>query len=108
MNIKQFINQKAPQLAYYLKGFWEQRIPYRELDLYFWDTLEEWHQHAVRPDYPYTQKERVFWHVLHQMHFWPEDTLSNDRHLKDELSVCLQFLEDEGYYCPLDCIGIRP
>lgn len=106
--IRKFINQKAPQLAYFLRGFWQGKIPYRELDLFFWDTMEEWAQINVVPDHPYSQQERVFWHLLHQMHFWPADTLLNERHLREELVVCIDFLLEEGAYCPLDCVGVRP
>ena len=106
--MKKFIDQKAPQLAFYVRGFWDRKIPFSELELFFWDTMEEWNQHKFQHDLPYSQKERVFWHVLHQTHYWPEQTLLTNQHLIDELSVCLTFLQDEASYCPLDCIGIRP
>lgn len=107
MRVKNFINLKASQLAYFVRAFWEQRIPYTELDLYFWDTLEEWMQVKPNPDSPYSQKERVFWHVLHQTHYWPAQKLLTDPFLRGELETCLDYLEGEGQY-PLDCIGIRP
>lgn len=107
MNVNQFVNDKAGQLAYFVRAFWARRIPYQEVDLYCWDTLEEWAQVKRQCNEPYSQKERVFWHVLHQIHFWPEQKLLQDHFLKGELNTCLEYLEGAGQY-PLDCIGIRP
>ncbi|MCV2884462.1 hypothetical protein OE749_07125 [Aestuariibacter sp. AA17] len=107
MNVQSFIKRKSKQLPFYVRGFWEQRIPYTEVDLYFWDTMEEWAQVIDKEHEPYSQKERVFWHLLHQLHYWPEQKLLNDPYLKDELTTCIDYLEGEGEY-PLDCIGIRP
>lgn len=107
MRVVDFINSKAPQLAYYVRAFWARRIPYAEVDLYFWDTLEEWNHVTSKNNEPYSQKERVFWHLLHQLHFWSESKLLKDPYLRSELSTCLDYLEDGGQY-PLDCVGIRP
>lgn len=108
MNIQHFINSKSNQLVYYVRGFWDQLIPYKEVELFFWDTMEEWTQYANHSqDEPYSQKERAFWHLLHQLHFWPESKLRQDPYLKSEINACLECLEDKDY-CPLDFIGIRP
>ncbi|MDF2179002.1 hypothetical protein P2G88_12145 [Aliiglaciecola sp. CAU 1673] len=107
MTVQSFINRKAKQLAFFVRAFWEQKIPYREMDLYFWDTMEEWNQLAARHDEPFSQKERVFWHLLHQVHFWPESHLREDPYLRTELTTCLEYLEGDGQY-PLDCVGVRP
>lgn len=107
MTIKHFIDLKAKQLAYFVRGFWSEKIPYAEVDLYFWDTLEEWAQIKSDDSEPYSQKERVFWHLLHQLHYWSEQKLLQDPYLRSELTTCLEYLEGEGQY-PLDCIGIRP
>ena len=106
MQIASFIDQKAKQLAFYLSAFWRGELPHAELQLFFWDTLEEWAQVEDRTE-PYSQKERVFWHVLHQLHYWPEPKLAHDTLLHDELSNCLHYLEGRGL-CPFDCVGIRP
>lgn len=82
-------------------------MPHQELDLFFWDTLEEWTQVKHTQTEPYSQKERVFWHVLHQIHFWDDSKLMADPFLRGELCTCLDYLEGQGF-CPLDCIGIRP
>ena len=109
LTVKQFISQKTPQLTFYLKGLWNRTIPYNEVDLFFWDTLEEWTIVKMGPDEPYTQKERVFWHLMHQIHYWPEHKLLHDKYLREELDTCIHFLEDKTEtYLPLDCVGIRP
>jgi hypothetical protein len=106
VQIASFIDQKAKQLAFYLSAFWRGELSHAELQLFFWDTLEEWAQVEDRTE-PYSQKERVFWHVLHQLHYWPEPKLAHDTILHDELSNCLHYLEGRGL-CPFDCVGIRP
>lgn len=107
MTVHSFINRKASQLVYFVRAFWEGRIPYREVDLYFWDTMEEWSQVKDTLTQPCSQKERVFWHLLHQVHFWSEQKLLEDPYLRSELVTCLEYLEGEGQY-PLDCVGVRP
>lgn len=108
-NVSTFIQSKSKQLAFYVEGFLQKRIPYSELDLFFWDTMEEWTHIFVSTHTPYERIERVFWHVLHQVHYWPEKTMLQDPVLKEELELCLKFLEGEEHYpLPLDCIGIRP
>nr|WP_241264241.1 hypothetical protein [Bowmanella dokdonensis] len=94
-------------MAFFVRAFWDRKIPYREVDLYFWDTMEEWTQVQDRNTQPCTQKERVFWHMLHQLHFWPEHKLLEDPYLRSELKTCLEYLEGDGH-CPLDCVGVRP
>ncbi len=107
MTVQEFVNQKAQQLSFYLKSFWQGEMPFKELELFFWDTMEEWGQIAYSLTQPYTQKERVFWHVLHQLQFWTEETLLKDQVLIDELKTCVLFLDGNGH-CPFDCVGIRP
>ncbi len=107
VTVPQFIEAKIQQLSYYLRSYWHGTLPYSELDLYFWDTLEEWTQVKGSAKEPYSQKERVFWHVMHQVHFWSDSKLRRDPYLKSELETCLAYLDGEGF-CPLDCVGIRP
>lgn len=107
VTVTDFINLKKSQLAYYVRAFWGRRIHYSELELYFWDTLEEWSIVKLTLDEPYSEKERVFWHLLHQIHYWPEHKLLHDQFLRGELLNCVECLEDKGN-CPLDCVGIRP
>nr|WP_268820329.1 hypothetical protein [Paraglaciecola sp. G1-23] len=96
-------------MAFYVRGFLQKQIPYSEVDLFFWDTMEEWAQIKSGKLQPYERTEQVFWHVLHQVHYWPQNTLQEDPVLREELEICLNFLEgEERYPLPLDCIGIRP
>lgn len=107
--VQKFINAKASQLAFFIRAFMNRRIPYSEVDLYFWDTMEDWSQVKTGKHLPCGQREIVFWHLLHQIHYWPEQTLLNDLYLRGELDACLDYLESESPYpLPLDCIGIRP
>lgn len=107
MSVSVFIEDKAKQLCYYLRTFWQQELPYQELDLFFWDTMEEWSQVHYDITQPYSSAERVFWHLLHQIHYWPEEKLLHDTYLVEELANCIHYLEGKGF-CPFDCIGIRP
>lgn len=107
MTVDVFITEKAKQLCYYLRAFWQGDLPFSEMDLFFWDTMEEWSQVKDRQASPYSAKERVFWHLLHQTHFWPEDKLMYDTYLIEELTNCVLYLEEKGI-CPFDCIGVRP
>ena len=106
-SIEHFIDNKAPQLAYFVRAFWDGRIPYKEVDLHFWDTMEEWTQIEAASHEPASQKERVFWHLLHQLHFWDEQKLLKDPYLHSELKVCVEYLEGSSQV-PFDCVGVRP
>jgi hypothetical protein len=102
-----FVDNKARQLAFYTKAYFSHQIPYSEVDLYLWDTLEEWAHVSIKKEEPYTTKERVFWHLLHQISFWSENMLENDKYLRGELTNCSNYLEGAGRF-PIDCVGIRP
>lgn len=107
--ISLFVQHKSAQLSFFVRGFWSQQIPYTEIDLFFWDTMEEWADVNNGQQVPYTKTERVFWHVLHQMHYWSKNSLQYDPKLRRELEHCLVYLESDGLnIAPLDCIGIRP
>ena len=107
MTVSSFIKVKARQLVYYLRSFWRGDLPYREVNLFFWDTLEEWIQVSGRDKFPLTSEEQVFWHLMHQIQYWPQDRLLTDSVLRDELCLCVNYLEKGGFY-PFDCVGIRP
>lgn len=107
MKVDVFINEKSRQLCFYLRGFWNHDIAYTELELFFWDILEEWSQVEYDLAQPYSSKERAFWHLLHQMHFWDVEKLMHDQEIIDELQRCASYLEGHGT-CPQDCVGIRP
>ncbi|MFC3202476.1 hypothetical protein ACFOEW_11685 [Alteromonas oceani] len=107
MSISQFIEEKSRQLCFYLRAFWQGTLNYQELNYFFWDTLEEWSLYRSDDLEPSTHKERVFWHLLHQIHYWREDQLTDDEILREELTHCVAYLKGESVY-PMDCIGIRP
>ncbi|WP_111976481.1 hypothetical protein [Algibacillus agarilyticus] len=109
MIVKEFIELKKKQVSFYVKEFNAKRIPYSELNLFLWDTLEEWTQVNLAQDEPYTETERVFWHLIHLLSYWSEDKLLSDQYLKDEMLLCIEYFEFEGEgYFPFECIGIRP
>ena len=106
--IEEFVDQKSQQLRFYLNAFWLGELPHQELEYYFWDTLEEWSLVNASPISPYSHKERVFCHIMYQIHFWSERELASNVCLGQELHNCLHYLSDEAHHYPFDCVGIRP
>ena len=107
--VEKFVDRKAKQLAFYVKAYLDHQINYAEVDLFFWDTMEEWAQIEQGKQLPYSKNEKVFWHLMHQIHFWPQQSLLHDSYLRGELETCVDFLQGAGQYpFPIDCIGIRP
>lgn len=105
--MREFIDNKSPQLSYYLYSFWDNDLPYKELECFIWDTLEEWTQVENQTTEIYSVKERVFWHVLQQANYWEPTELQDELQVKPELEFCVHFLENEKH-CPFDVVGIRP
>ncbi|MCH8538037.1 MAG: hypothetical protein LAT66_09735 [Alkalimonas sp.] len=105
--LEQFIEHKTQQLIYYASRFFRGRMPHTELHLFIWDTLEEWAQFGVQLKTPQSLREQVFWHLLHQLEFWPEQQLITDHVLRQNIQHCLSYLKGCGAI-PLDCVGIRP
>lgn len=56
--VRSFVKNKSKQLAYYVRFFLQHKIPYSELDLFFWDTMEEWVQVKKGKHLPY-EKNRA-------------------------------------------------
>jgi len=107
--VRKFVDEKAKQLAYFVSAYLDHQIPFNELDLFFWDTMEEWAQIKQGKQLPYAKNEKVFWHLMHQIHFWPQHALLTDTYLRGELETCVDFLQGGGTYpFPISCIGIRP
>lgn len=102
-----FIEQKTHQLIYYIRAFWRGELCYQEIDLFFWDTMEEWLAVTNRGQAPLCSQEQVFWHLMHQIHYWPQEQLVYDRSLREDLLKCIDYLEN-GEFRPFHCIGIRP
>lgn len=102
-----FIEQKSQQLVFYASRFLRGQLPHHELHLFIWDTLEEWATLSGRPLEPPAYQEKVFWHLLHQLEYWPEQQLLQNRKLKRNLQSCLRFLAGKGLR-PENCVGLRP
>ncbi|MEN3157413.1 hypothetical protein ABC502_03400 [Alkalimonas sp. NCh-2] len=105
--LEQFIELKTRQLIFYTARYFRGRIPHQELHLFIWDTLEEWAQFGIQLKTPQNHQEQVFWHLLHQLEFWPEQQLKTDQVLQQNIQHCLSYLRGKGNI-PLDCVGIRP
>ncbi|MBL4631661.1 MAG: hypothetical protein JKY14_11060 [Paraglaciecola sp.] len=57
--------------------------------------MEEWVQVKKGRQLPTEKTEQMFWHVLHQVHYWPQRTLMEDPYLRGKIQVCLDYLENE-------------
>ena len=103
----QFIDLKSQQLIFYISRYLRGRLPHSELHVFVWDTLEEWGQLRIQSNQPYSHRERVFWHLIHQLEFWPASVLKHDKYLRRNIQDCLCYLKGYGK-APADCVGIRP
>ncbi|AAN56793.1 hypothetical protein HRJ35_20390 [Shewanella oneidensis MR-1] len=106
MTIEEFIDNKAPQLAVYGKAFLSDELDFQEVQLYLWDTLEEWQQ-LIPTSEAQTETETVFWHLLHSFNKWPDWMIRGNQYLYQQLHACCDFLSLGGQM-PSGCIGIRP
>ena len=104
---EQFINEKIEQLVYYLKAAIKHKVHYTELDTFIWDTLEEWATLNITDETPSNARERVFWHLIHELSLHSARNLDADLYLRSEVTTCIEFLDGHGSY-PIDCIGWRP
>lgn len=102
-----FIEQKSQQLIFYVSRYLRGRLPHSELHLFVWDTLEEWAQLNTEVQLPYCHYERVFWHLIHQLEYWPDKTLRENKKLRRNIQDCMCFLKGRGI-APVDCVGVRP
>lgn len=105
--VEQFINDKIVQIKAYIKAVMTQDIHHTELDQFISDTMEEWTLFSVNEETPNNAKERVFWHVMHEISLHGSQALHSDLFFKSEISTCIDFFEGRGSY-PIDCIGWRP
>ncbi|MCE9686314.1 hypothetical protein LZP73_08830 [Shewanella sp. AS16] len=106
MTTAEFIDTKAPQLAFYGKAFLSEQLEFQEVQLYLWDTLEEWQNLNPQGD-ALTDMEKVFWHLLHSFDKWPDWVLRGNQHLSKQLHDCCDYLSLGGQL-PAGCIGNRP
>lgn len=107
MRVQSFIDKRSTQLVQIMHGFWHEKLPYRELENFMWDTLDEWSNLEQTQNQLYTHKERIFWHLFHETQYVSPATLQNDKTLINEIAFCLEYLENEKA-CPLDVVGMRP
>ncbi|SEH92783.1 hypothetical protein SAMN05660691_02220 [Rheinheimera pacifica] len=105
--LNHFIDLKSQQLIFYISRYFRGRLPHSELHLFIWDTLEEWAQLSAPLQQPCSSRERVFWHLIHQLEFWPDSILQQDKLLRRNIQDCLCYLKGYGV-APPDCVGIRP
>ncbi|MBL4911428.1 MAG: hypothetical protein JKX78_15645 [Alteromonadaceae bacterium] len=107
MIIEQFIHEKTLQLNTYIKAVLAKTIHYTELDLFINDVMEEWTSLLVTEESPNSARERVFWHLIHELCLHGAQALQHDLFLKSEVNTCIDFFDGVGSY-PIDCIGWRP
>ncbi|NKF49613.1 hypothetical protein G3R49_03360 [Shewanella sp. WXL01] len=110
MTADDFIEAKAPQLAFYGKAFLDEQLEYKEIQLYMWDVLEEWQCLVNTPQSKAqlpSETEQVFWHLLHCFDKWPEWAIRGNQYLRKQVDDCCDFLNIGGKF-PDSCIGIRP
>jgi len=107
MIIDQFINDKTTQLEVYITSVIDKSLNYIELDLFVVDTMSEWTLLEVTDESPNNAKERVFWHLLHEISLHGAQTIEHNLYFKSEIKACLDFFSGTGSY-PIDCVGWRP
>lgn len=107
MIVEQFIDQKISQINAYISAVIEERIHYTELDKFILDTMADWTLLKVIDETPNSAKERVFWHLIHEVSLHGAQSLHQDLFFKSEMSTCIDFFNGSGSY-PIDCIGWRP
>ena len=106
MTIDDFIDIKAPQLAHYGKAFLSDQLDFNEIQLYLWDTLEEWQQLDTQGE-AQTDIERVFWHLLHSFDKWPDWVIRGNQYMRKQITDCCDYLSLGGHL-PDGCCGVRP
>ncbi|SIQ79613.1 hypothetical protein SAMN05421840_104158 [Shewanella morhuae] len=106
MRTTAFIDNKAPQLACYGKAFLSGELDFHEVQLYLWDTLEEWQQLNSTGE-AQSEIEKVFWHLLHSFNQWPDYAIRGNQYLRKQVNDCCDYLSLGGKM-PQGCIGIRP
>lgn len=107
MIAEQFINVKILQIVAYVNAVINTTIHYTELDNFILDTMSEWTLLNVLDETPSSARERVFWHLVHEISVNGAQSLKYDLFFKSEINTCLDFFNGVGSY-PIDCIGWRP
>lgn len=107
MIVEQFINDKIVQMSAYVTAVSDNKLHYTELDKFILDTMSEWTLLKVIDETPSNARERVFWHLIHEVSLHGAQSLNTDLFFKSEMTTCLDFFNGIGSY-PIDCIGWRP
>ncbi len=107
MMIDHFIYDKTNQLEAYISAVIGKSLHYTELDQFVLESMSEWTLFAVTDEIPDNSKERVFWHLVHEISLYGAKAIEGDLFFKSEISTCLDFFSGTGSY-PIDCIGWRP
>jgi len=107
MFVEQFINDKIYQIEAYIKAVIAKTLHYTELDQFVIDTMSEWTLLNVTDETPSNAKERVFWHVVHEISLYGAQSLENNLYFTSEITTCIDFFAGIGSY-PIDCVGWRP
>nr|WP_136251502.1 hypothetical protein [Ningiella ruwaisensis] len=107
MLVKEFIDEKAKQLVFYLELYWQDKVAFKEMDAFIWDVLEEWNLIKNTDCQIYTHKERVFWHIIYQVQYVGGHSLRFDESVREEMEIFNLYLKNERP-CPLDVVGMRP
>jgi hypothetical protein len=107
MIIEQFINEKITQVGAYITAVINHSLHYTELDQFVENTMAEWTLLHVNDETPSNARERVFWHIMHELSLHSANTLESNLYFKSEMSTCLEFFAGVGSY-PIDCVGWRP
>ena len=107
LHIDNFINDKISQLVYYLNALLKHSVHHTEVDKFIWDCFEEWAQLNITEETPNSAKERVFWHLMHELKLGSLNEVETNLYLASEIETCMDFLQGKGSY-PINCIGWRP
>ncbi len=104
--VTEFFDVKSKAACFYIEGMLAHQIPFDEVLIFVWDTLEEWWQ-THQTAQPLSEKEQVLWHLFHLVKRWPEQALRHNTFLRHQLEQGCDFLQAKGPML-LDCPSVRP
>ena len=87
MAIEHFINEKITQIRIYINAVINHTLHYTELDLFVEHTMSEWTLLNVSDETPSSARERVFWHIMHELSLHSSKKFDSDLYFKSEISV---------------------
>nr|MCH1922579.1 hypothetical protein [Shewanella ferrihydritica] len=86
----------------YGKAFLSNELEFHEVQLYLWDTLEEW-QFLIPQSEAQSETEKVFWHLLNSFSKWTDWMIRGNQYLSKQIHDCCDFLSIGGQM-PAGCI----